>query len=613
MRDFKKIIDNIHKSEENVNFRQKNRIKKEEIQIWISKLLKMVDEAMQSIYENLKENPLDNQGIENISYNMIEGIEDIFRKYLERVSEAMSLGGFSHMYNSYKQLYYNPEELIEIYEKIKNEKVSRKFRMTKNVKANKETVVREVLSNYREISNGIPEEEKRIIIGYKNSNQFRKLLKEEFAQEDINDIRNIGKFVGYEKGNFIEFFKEQKSNIEKNTREAYIQSIIVLINILDQLKLLAKYQREYKQELNKMDLGELAYEINGQGKELGMKELFSEENLKKLPIKTLMAQSAFWSNRLTKEIERMNNAKFICKDLDLINKIVKFRIEKTNGKEELISEDVIEKELEKIAFLNIVIEKIINQVEEDIKNTGIDGEVDIESYIRKISADYQEEYLKYFNKKLPMCNNIIGNDIEQFIVAKNMINNLYKGKSAINFALLEEALLNEKILNWGYIEEEKDEKFVLLGFDIEKLSGPLFLHIPLKEIEEFLERNRLESKIPIYQGENDFKINGKTITRKLLMPIDNGKIKKLEEFKINQTEERDKFNFIEHCKYIVSGDTQKYPKHLKKIKYIGKGKKQKQKLVIEKEYINLETKEKYKKDKDGNFEKIEEYTRNCNR
>ncbi len=609
MRDFKKIIDNIHKSEENVNFRQKNRIKKEEIQIWISKLLKMVDEAMQSIYENLKENPLDNQGIENISYNMIEGIEDIFRKYLERVSEAMSLGGFSHMYNSYKQLYYNPEELIEIYEKIKNEKVSRKFRMTKNVKANKETVVREVLSNYREISNGIPEEEKRIIIGYKNSNQFRKLLKEEFAQEDINDIRNIGKFVGYEKGNFIEFFKEQKSNIEKNTREAYIQSIIVLINILDQLKLLAKYQREYKQELNKMDLGELAYEINGQGKELGMKELFSEENLKKLPIKTLMAQSAFWSNRLTKEIERMNNAKFICKDLDLINKIVKFRIEKTNGKEELISEDVIEKELEKIAFLNIVIEKIINQVEEDIKNTGIDGEVDIESYIRKISADYQEEYLKYFNKKLPMCNNIIGNDIEQFIVAKNMINNLYKGKSAINFALLEEALLNEKILNWGYIEEEKDEKFVLLGFDIEKLSGPLFLHIPLKEIEEFLERNRLESKIPIYQGENDFKINGKTITRKLLMPIDNGKIKKLEEFKINQTEERDKFNFIEHCKYIVSGDTQKYPKHLKKIKYIGKGKKQKQKLVIEKEYINLETKEKYKKDKDGNFEKIEEYTR----
>lgn len=609
MRDFKKIIDNIHKSEENVNFRQKNRIKKEEIQIWISKLLKMVDEAMQSIYENLKENPLDNQGIENISYNMIEGIEDIFRKYLERVSEAMSLGGFSHMYNSYKQLYYNQEELIEIYEKIKNEKVSRKFRMTKNVKANKETVVREVLSNYREISNGIPEEEKRIIIGYKNSNQFRKLLKEEFAQEDINDIRNIGKFVGYEKGNFIEFFKEQKSNIEKNTREAYIQSIIVLINILDQLKLLAKYQREYKQELNKMDLGELAYEINGQGKELGMKELFSEENLKKLPIKTLMAQSAFWSNRLTKEIERMNNAKFICKDLDLINKIVKFRIEKTNGKEELISEDVIEKELEKIAFLNIVIEKIINQVEEDIKNTGIDGEVDIESYIRKISADYQEEYLKHFNKKLPMCNNIIGNDIEQFIVAKNMINNLYKGKSAINFALLEEALLNEKILNWGYIEEEKDEKFVLLGFDIEKLSGPLFLHIPLKEIEEFLERNRLESKIPIYQGENDFKINGKTITRKLLMPIDNGKIKKLEEFKINQTEERDKFNFIEHCKYIVSGDTQKYPKHLKKIKYIGKGKKQKQKLVIEKEYINLETKEKYKKDKDGNFEKIEEYTR----
>lgn len=609
MRDFKEIIDSIHKSEENINFRQKNRIKKEETQNWISKLLKIVDEAMQSIYENLKENPLDNQEIENISYNMIEGIEDIFRKYLEKVSEAMSLGGFSHMYNSYRQLYYKPEELIEIYQKIKNEKVSRKFRMTKNVRTNKETIVREILNNYREISNDIPEEDKKIIIGYKNSSQFRKFLKEEFAQEDIKDIRNIGKFVGDEKENFIEFYKEQKSNIEKNTREAYIKSIIVLVNILDQLKLLAKYQRDYKQDLNKMDLGELAYEINGQGKELGMKELFAEENLNKLPIKTLMGQSAFWSNRLTKEIERMNNAKFICKDLDLINKIVRFRIEKTDGKEELISEEIIEKELEKIAFLNIVIEKIINQVEEDIKNAGIDGEIDIESYIRKVAADYQEDYLEYFNKKLPMCNNIIGNDIEQFIVAKNMINNLYKGKSAINFALLEEALLNGKILNWGYIEEAKDEKFLLLGFDIEKLSGPLFLHIPLKEIEEFLERNKLENKIPIYQGEEDFKINGKTITRKLLMPMDNSKIKKLEEFKMNQPEEIDKVHFIEHCKYIASGDTQKYPKHLKKIKYIGKGKKQKQKLVIQKEYIDLDTKEKYQKDKDGNFEKIETYTR----
>ena len=119
----------------------------------------------------------------------------------------------------------------------------------------------------------------------------------------------------------------------------------------------------------------------------------------------------------------------------------------------------------------------------------------------------------------------------------------------------------------------------------------------------------MENKIPIYQGEKDFEINRKPITRKLLMPLDNGKIRKLQSFKIQQTEEIDKFHFIEHCKYIASGDKQKYPKHLKKVKYIGKGKKQKQKLVIEKEYIDLETKEKYKKAQDGNFEKIEEYTR----
>ena len=609
MRDFKEIIDSIHKSEENINFKRKNRVKKEETKNWITTLLKMVDKSMKPIYEKIKEEQLDDREIENISYNLIEGIEEIFKDYLIKISVAMSLGRFSHMYNSYKELYYNQEELKEIYEKVKDEKSSRKFKITKSIRLNKENVVREILNNYREISDGISDEDRRFIIEYQKSPQFRKFLKKEVEEENIKEIREMQKFIGNEKMNFMNFFKEQKSNVEKNTRTAYIQSIIVLVNILDQLKLLSKYQREYKNDLEKTNLEELSYEISDGENELGIKEIFTENFLEKLPIKTLMAQSAFWSNRLTKEIERMNNAKFISKDLGLIEKIAKFRIEKTNGKDELINEDIIEKELEKINFLNIAVEKIVVQVEEDIKKNGTEGEVDIGPYIRKVSADYQEEYLEYFNKTLPMCNNIIGDDIEQFIVAKNMINNLYKGKSAINFALIEEALINEKIQNWGYIEDKEDEKYILIGFDIEKLSGPLFLHMPLKEMKEFLERNKLENKIPIYQGEKDFEINGKSITRKLLMPIDNSKIKKLEEFKINQSEEIDKFHFIEHCKYIASGDTQKYPKHLKKVKYIGKGKKQRQKLVIQKEYIDLDTKEKYQKDKDGNFEKIESYTR----
>ena len=434
-------------------------------------------------------------------------------------------------------------------------------------------------------------------------------MKNEIDEEGMNEIKNMEKFVGDEKTNFIRFFKEQKSNIEVNNRQAYIQSIILIITILDNLKLLSKYQQEYKQELKKMNLEELSYEINGTEKEFGILEIFSEENLKQLPIKTLIALTAFWSNRLTKEIEKMNNAKFICQDINLVKKILLLRMNKTNQKEELVSEETLEKELEKISFLNIIIEKMITQIEEDAKKTGVSGEFDIKSYIREASADYQEEYLKYFNQILPMCNNIIGDDIEQLIIAKNMINNLYQGKNTINSTLLEEALINERILNWGYINEEKNQKFILMGFDIERLSGPLFLHIPVKEIQEFLKRNKLENKIPIYQGEKDFEINRKPITRKLLMPLDNGKIRKLQSFKIQQTEEIDKFHFIEHCKYIASGDKQKYPKHLKKVKYIGKGKKQKQKLVIEKEYIDLETKEKYKKAQDGNFEKIEEYTR----
>ena len=133
--------------------------------------------------------------------------------------------------------------------------------------------------------------------------------------------------------------------------------------------------------------------------------------------------------------------------------------------------------------------------------------------------------------------------------------------------------------------------------------------MPKNEIKEFLKRNKLENKIPIYQGKRDFIINGIAVTRKLLMPIDQIKMKQLEELKINQQEEIDKFHFIEHCKYIASGDIQKYPKHLKKIKYIGKGKKQKQKLIIQKEFIDLDTNEKYQKDENGSFQKVEDIIR----
>ena len=49
-----------------------------------------------------------------------------------------------------------------------------------------------------------------------------------------------------------------------------------------------------------------------------------------------------------------------------------------------------------------------------------------------------------------------------------------------------------------------------------------------------------------------------------------------------------------------------HEEHLKKIKTIGKGKKEKKKYVIANEYIDIETKEMFEKDKTGKFTKINE-------
>ena len=64
--------------------------------------------------------------------------------------------------------------------------------------------------------------------------------------------------------------------------------------------------------------------------------------------------------------------------------------------------------------------------------------------------------------------------------------------------------------------------------------------------------------------------------------------------------------YLEHLKYLANTTTENFPQRLKTPKVIGKGKKQKVKYLIKREYIDLDTKQKYEMDKEGKYIPIPE-------
>lgn len=134
---------------------------------------------------------------------------------------------------------------------------------------------------------------------------------------------------------------------------------------------------------------------------------------------------------------------------------------------------------------------------------------------------------------------------------------------------------------------------------------PLRIHVPKKYIKEYLLANNMENIIPIYKGNDDFRKGGisiKTPAIRPMTPIDKEQIRSM---KIDGQSDVQKLMYLEHLKYLADTKIETFPQRLKTPKVIGKGKKQKVKYVFEKEYIDLDTNVRYRKDKDGSYVEIQ--------
>ena len=593
------------KTFKNILQQEKNKISKEQIKStkrMIDFLFRVIAPIVYRDMDKIK-GVSEEEKISRIAYIAEAAIQRVLRKYLEQVTNSFPTEADTHLLNVYQKLTYDRNRRKEVYNKVKDISTNKleKKKVDSNFKRNEELIVRQILYLYRTKLEEIPQNDYKIAKNYKNNKNIRKKAEELLSKEELEVLKQEVKFVGKEDQNFEDLFPEFRRVFLEEIRKQYINTLIEIGNILRGFGLIHDYEDRENNRLKELDIDE----------KINIDDYFNREYLQNLPIQTLMAMNIFWSNRLTKEMDKINNASFILKDMSLIEKILNDKKRYNEFPFENLPDEDIESELLKTGVLNEISQMCVDDVYADLEQDNINEtvkKVDLKKYLPSIVAEYQQEYSEYFNSRTPMSTNILGDDIvNKYITGKNIVYNLYTHKNSNVLALVESCLTRDAIQNWGYIEDDTSSvgNFIILGFDIPNLNMPLRIHIPKKYIKEYLLANNMENIVPVYKGNDDFRRNGELIKTPALIPMTPSEKEQIRSVKIDSKNGVQKSMCLEHLKYLADTKIETFPQRLKTPRVIGKGKKQKVKYVFEKEYIDLDTNTTYRKDKDGSYVEIQ--------
>ena len=537
----------------------------------------------------------------NLAYRMEWAIEKYWKEILFDISSVIPGQEETHLLNAYQDLMYDMKRVKEIYEKVKDDLSILNQGMTNNIEKNKEYIVAETVELFRIQKQGISIEEMNLLTAYKNSSDYRKAIKMLNTNQVSKAIANKAKYIGKESEVIEELIRESKLTVFNQIKEEYMKALHEIIKVLDSFDFLEEHEKRHNQNQRK---------LNFEQRKCDIREIFSKENLEKMSLQELISLTSFWSNRLAKLMEDMNSARFIFQDLNLFEEFIKDENEYEKFPDSKISDETLKNEIRKIIVLDKITKSYISKIIEKAITKQEKGKIEINmsEEFWDVYGEYEEKYFEEFKERLPFAENSLEKDvIEKYFTGKNMLINLYKVKDITELALVENCLLRENIENWGYFESEDEKQYIGIAFDVRGLNMPVRLHIEKKLLKHFLRDNGLECKIPVYLGAKDFILNGNVTGTQILYPITEQEKEDLRNYKVDFEKDPQRARFIEHCKYIA--EISEFPRHLKKQKIIGKpGKYQKKKTkwVIEKEYIDIYTKERFKLDSNGKYQKLPE-------
>ena len=498
------------------------------------------------------------------------------------------------------------EDLIEkIYNEIviEERKSGKKIKQIENIdyssnpqKALRQAVLETIISVRSYVSKATQEEVEAIRISTGNRKNLRRLHMHFGPQKEVrNQIKDIkGLFGARNEFEQVKYFLEKMNNVEiidKELKEEYISAIIHVGEGLNKYGILEKYIKQQNNEVYRLKIDELT-PINEND---AFNTLFNEEKLRKLNIYQLSALHAFWTNRLAKETIKMYKSYFIMYELNLDDFLSVHKIKLS----ELINPDVFESLKLKFNAIHIKTSEIYKQCREEIREKAV---VNVADQVNELEEKFGEQYNRYFSGigGLRGLENNFSNDFHLYMSLENLEKNLYNQKDNSILALMNLLSDDERMsTNWGVIEERKKSDYILIGADISGLNMPIRLHIKRELLEKFLQSHQRNKILPLYDGKDDFIVNGRYIGTHVLTPFSETQKEEIKKGYLKIKEDDYRYKIVRHITYLV--DMLKFPEHLQQKRVITKKGKTKTKFERIRTYIDIGTNKKFVKSKDGEF------------
>lgn len=561
-----------------------------------------------------------------------ELFENLFMKINEDVVTLPSIKSNNIKYYICKYLIDNPDVLAVSYDKIIREEerdgAKKTFPETATYNVNILSAIRtltiEGLVSLREAKADLSPSQVRIVKDYmKAPTKYQK----QYREKDCSpaERKTLDTLLSYLEGDELtqlqRFLAEQEKLLYGELKSNYVESVLRVSENMDRLGLLERYCDRHNTFMRRMGLSGLSYRYEGDEKgDTSVKGFFQRTNIEKMDIYKLSMLNAFLINRYTKALEDINKTFFIVNELGLWSQI-RTAVPSKDGK---ISIDIDEKSLEalyrKMNFLGVALEEVMNDYkgaydEESKQNITMENgstrsfvRVDVNDKIKELESELGVFYRQYFGEMLPESSNNFGADFDDYRILRNATLNTYRIK---DFNMLS-ALFNLYQVkglskNWGVILEDRpieDSNMILLSFDIEGFNMPIRLHIEKDMVMDFLKTNQETVKIPMYDGASDFTVFDKNVGTQILMPLFMKQKKALKEYNEKAPVGSPLKRFLNHIAFLK--DDSRYPEHLKVDTVVKQGKK----VCLRKgkplrRFIDLETGEMFREEKDGSFTKLD--------
>lgn len=314
---------------------------------------------------------------------------------------------------------------------------------------------------------------------------------------------------------FISEIMEYEKNSRLDIKESLIKRITTITNFLNQCGYLDEVMETNNSLMNQFDIPmKVSKEENKI--DFNINNLISKEYYKQFDTEELFVLSAFYTNRLEKIMENINDGIYLHLKLGTFYDSIAYdeipeKIDSRDAKVVLKQKYFLEN-LSREEFKNLK-NSVTNETTSDDLNFGVVPE--------SLVSEYKKVYNEYFDRYMPKANNDFENDYRFTFMNKSVAYCMYALKDFSIESLLYTLSQNKSKINFGLIKEnrvkrnEYGEEQVLIGVDYKEFPT-MRIHFPKVDYDEFVSEFFPDGDFPEYIGNGDFNVNGTEIKTQLL-------------------------------------------------------------------------------------------------